>query len=141
MADQPDNCYEVNFPNSRRTTLCNVPMHMFVMIPAVNGDFPLSVVRVNMKLKFNGMSTEGDFPCQKSLTPIAELWRDKAAANFNKVLQIHNPDYNLYVSCQKESCFDVREDTHFGNPHKEADCDPFGDPWYTDPCGGDGKPC
>lgn len=73
MTEDPSNCYEVNFPDCRHTTMCNDAKHILVVFP-VTKDGVRVEARVNVLVEFNGASTEGTYDCTTSFQPITDFF-------------------------------------------------------------------
>lgn len=130
IAEDPLNCYEVNFPNSRRTTMCNVASHMLVVFPVTSKNERV-MARVNIVVGFNGASVEGDFKCEMSLGPINDFFHSTALPNIGRVMGWDTRDTRLFMSCQKESCFDVDKDIYIEKKSwkEPKQYDLLGGPW------------
>ncbi|KAF1918305.1 hypothetical protein BDU57DRAFT_447250, partial [Ampelomyces quisqualis] len=132
MADDPSNCYYVDILNSRRTKLCNVAKHVLIVFPA-NDARPVQV-RFNVKLELKGSSNnkmKGEhYNCQNGLPAIADYFKTKSKQEIAKVMSWDASKIPLFMSCQKESCFDTRYGYDFGKGWREPkDCDPLGSEW------------
>lgn len=69
MTVVPDNCYGVDFPGSRRTTMCNIAKQLLIAYP-VNGGSVQSVAKFD--LKFSGKTEEGGFHCPRTVEAVHE---------------------------------------------------------------------
>jgi hypothetical protein len=130
MADDNGNCILVDFPDSRRTKLCDVAKHVLVVFPA--NDERAVQVRLNVKLELKWTSDmlmdAGQYHCQNSLPAIADHFKTKSKHKIAKAMSWDANKMPLFMSCQKESCFDTRAGYNAGKPWREPkDCDPLGE--------------
>ncbi|KAL5119803.1 hypothetical protein ACEQ8H_002164 [Pleosporales sp. CAS-2024a] len=105
FTDDAHNCYDVDFTNSRRSTLCNVPTHILMVWPA-RGTSPVQA-RLNFKMTFNGKTTSTRYHCINTLPRISQHFHDNVKSNMASVMGWHVDKIDYYNSCQPKACFDT----------------------------------
>jgi len=118
MVEQEHNCYYVDFKDSRKTRLCNVPRHVLVIIPS-NGEDRNVEVRLNVLVEFNGKTLHGEWYCDKSLPTITQYFKQETLPKISKIMGWSTNKIWIYTSCQEDNCFDTRERYYIGKPWVE----------------------
>ncbi|KAH7068369.1 hypothetical protein BKA63DRAFT_112731 [Paraphoma chrysanthemicola] len=107
MTEDAANCYEVNFKGSRHTTMCNTVTNVLVVLPYAK-DHPLAA-RLNVVLRFNGKTLEGELDCEKGLKKARESYSTTYQPQLAKVMNWSKVKMPLISACNKEDCFSVRK--------------------------------
>jgi hypothetical protein len=116
----------VDFKNSRKTRICNVPRHVLIVVPSNGGDKNVEV-RLNVLLDFNGNTVNKQYDCESNLPYISRYFHAVTKGKINEVLGFKSENIHLFNSCQVEKCFhaDTKGLYEFGHPWKEPpDCVP-----------------
>jgi hypothetical protein len=111
MTEDPANCYDVNYEGSRRTVLCNTVKNVLVVLPYAK-DHPLAA-RLNVELKFNGKTLEGELDCEKGMKKVRESFQATYQPQLAKIMGWDKDKMPLLSACNKEACFTTRNGGYY----------------------------
>jgi hypothetical protein len=120
MSEDSNNCYQVDFPNSRKTTMCNVATHLLIVFPSNRANVQ---GRLNIQLEWNGKTHEGKFNCDTALPVIADHFK-KAEGFRPRMAYMMNWNWAktlLYNTCQRDTCFDTYSRYAVAKPWEEPE--------------------
>ncbi|KAF2845621.1 hypothetical protein T440DRAFT_522506 [Plenodomus tracheiphilus IPT5] len=103
MTEEPDNCFNIDFKGSRRTTLCTVAQQTLVAFPVVEGSKVLDafyVVSLNYNKKIDSI-----FNGKSALGTVRNWFTDNGKARVATAVGIHRDDMNVRVNWVEKQCF------------------------------------
>jgi hypothetical protein len=114
MTEQESNCYYIDFPNSRKTKMCNVGAEVMIAFPT-NGGPIIGIIHVTVT--FNGKTKEGTFNNNGNMTcAIAGHFQKHTEPELSKVLGWPEEKMYVYVTGQKTpECMGVHKDYKYGD--------------------------
>lgn len=124
-----ENCYYVNFKNSRKTKFCNIPYHTMIIIPS-NGAYgayggqgaagPTAEVVLNIITKFNGDTSHKGWNGEALLKRAKTLYEEETRPGITKILGYGEKDMHFLPYILEDKCFDTRKGNYKLNaPWKE----------------------
>lgn len=105
IAEDMENCYWVNFKDSRATLACNVPRNLIIVWPARGGEEVAA--RLNVIVEFNGKTTNGKAVCESSLFRTINHFQNHVLDDVSKVMRNKKEDIVMFASCPKDECFGI----------------------------------
>ncbi|KAI8943274.1 hypothetical protein NX059_001294 [Plenodomus lindquistii] len=104
MTEEPDNCYNIDFKGSRRTTLCNVAQQTLVAYPVVGSNKNLSVfyvVSVNYSRDYN----VGTFEGSSAIGTVKNWFDEYSRAKFGRAVGTADKNIVARVNWVGKQCF------------------------------------
>jgi hypothetical protein len=105
MTDDPANCYDVDFPGSRKTKMCNIGKQLIVAFPTNGGDVQ---ARLDVSIQFNGDTKEGSWNPDNMEGPIKDYFDNEVKDVLGNAMQWPKEKIVLRTSSQPEGCFNTK---------------------------------
>jgi hypothetical protein len=105
MTDDPANCYDVDFPGSRKTKMCNIGKQLIIAFPTNGGDVQ---ARLDVSIQFNGETKEGSWNPNNIEGPIKNYFDEEVKDALENAMQWPKEKIVLRTSSQPEGCFNTK---------------------------------
>jgi hypothetical protein len=103
MTEDANSCYWVDFPNSRKTKLCNVAEQVMIAWPVNGGNLQGFI---NVHVQFMG-ETRGSFSAANMVDSITKLFKESASNGFAQAQGWPADKLEVKLTAQDAKCFRV----------------------------------
>ncbi|KAH9866316.1 hypothetical protein J1614_008882 [Plenodomus biglobosus] len=104
MSEEPDNCYNIDFKGSRRTTLCSVAQQILVAFPVIGDGRVLSTLHI-ISLNYNRKINAGTFNGKSAIGTVKNWFDDNGKAKFAKAVGADKSSIVARVNWVEQHCF------------------------------------
>lgn len=104
MSDEPENCYNIDFKGSRRTTLCSVAQQALVAFPVVPNSKVLGTLYI-ISLYYNRKLDNNSFNGRSALGTVKNWFDDSAKAGLARAMGVQAGNVVSRVNWVDNRCF------------------------------------